>query len=214
MAEDTNQTIDKEKEGRENPVNDASAESNNGHNVNSDNVVNGEGQNQNGETSGEQTEGNSKELEIAKKEIETLKDSWLRERAEFQNYKRRTAMDLLNARKESIKKFAEGLLGALDNLERVSIVPNPTPEVVAFVDGVLMVQKELISVLEREGIKRLDPKGQPFDPMIMEAIASEESAEFTEETVVETYQAGYYHEDGEHKHSIRPARVKVGKPQS
>ena len=35
-----------------------------------------------------------------------------------------------------------------------------------------------------------------------------------EETVVETYQAGYYHEEGENKQSIRPARVKVGKPQS
>lgn len=155
-----------------------------------------------------------KELDEAKKEIETLKDSWLRERAEFQNYKRRTANDLLHARKDAIKKFAEGLTSALDNLERVSNIPNPTPEVVAFVEGIKMVQKEFYSVLEREGIKRLDPKGMSFDPMMMEAIASEESAEYTEETVVETYQAGYYHEEGDTKHSIRPARVKVGKPAS
>ncbi|MCU0823424.1 MAG: nucleotide exchange factor GrpE [Leptospira sp.] len=201
MAEDTNQTIENEKGEA---VNEAHSENN----------ENANGQKVSEEGTQQASSGLEQELESAKKEIETLKDSWLRERAEFQNYKRRTAMDLLNARKESIKKFAEGLLSALDNLERVSIVPNPTPEVTAFVDGVLMVQKELISVLEREGIKRLDPKGQPFDPMIMEAIASEESAEYTEETVVETYQPGYYHEDGEHKHSIRPARVKVGKPQS
>ncbi|BDA80586.1 protein GrpE [Leptospira kobayashii] len=162
------------------------------------------------------TQGNVADLELekAKKEIDTLKDSWLRERAEFQNYKRRTANDLLNARKDSIKKFAESFLGALDNLERVTNVTNPTPEVKAFVDGILMVQKEFISVLDREGIKRLDPKGTPFDPMFMEAIVSEESAEYTEEIVIETYQMGYYQEDGESKQSIRPARVKVGKPQS
>ncbi|MCZ8341539.1 MAG: nucleotide exchange factor GrpE [Leptospira sp.] len=201
MAEDTNQTIENEKGEAVNEVHSENNKNANGHKVSEESVV-------------QASSTLEQELDSAKKEIETLKDSWLRERAEFQNYKRRTAMDLLNARKESIKKFAEGLLSALDNLERVSIVPNPTPEVTAFVDGVLMVQKELISVLEREGIKRLDPKGQPFDPMIMEAIASEESAEYTEETVVETYQPGYYHEDGENKHSIRPARVKVGKPQS
>ncbi|TGN19873.1 nucleotide exchange factor GrpE [Leptospira idonii] len=159
-------------------------------------------------------EGLEAELDKAKKEIDTLKDSWLRERAEFQNYKRRTANDLLNARKDSIKKFAEGLLTPLDNLERVTNVNNPTAEVKAFVDGILMIQKDFISVLEREGIKRLDPKGQPFDPMIMEAIVSEESAEYTEETVIETFQMGYFHEEGETKQSIRPARVKVGKPQS
>lgn len=50
--------------------------------------------------------------------------------------------------------------------------------------------------------------------MFMEAIVSEESAEYTEEIVIETYQMGYYQEDGESKQSIRPARVKVGKPQS
>lgn len=110
------------------------------------------------------TQGNVADLELekAKKEIDTLKDSWLRERAEFQNYKRRTANDLLNARKDSIKKFAESFLGALDNLERVTNVTNPTPEVKAFVDGILMVQKEFISVLDREGIKRLDPKRNSF----------------------------------------------------
>ena len=154
------------------------------------------------------------ELDKAKKEIDTLKDSWLRERAEFQNYKRRTANDLLNARKDSIKKFAEGFLGAFDNLERVTNVTNASAEVQAFLDGINMIQKDFMGILEKEGIKRLDPNGQTFDPMFMEAIVSEESAEYTEETVIETYQKGYYFEDGDSKQPIRPARVKVGKPQS
>ncbi|GBF51413.1 heat shock protein GrpE [Leptospira ryugenii] len=159
-------------------------------------------------------DGVEQELDKAKKEIDTLKDSWLRERAEFQNYKRRTANDLLNARKESIKRFAEGFLGALDNLERVTSVTNASDEVKAFIDGISMIQKEFLGVLEKEGIKRLDPTGIAFDPMFMEAIVSEESPDFQEETVVETYQKGYYFEDGDSKQPIRPARVKVGKPQS
>jgi molecular chaperone GrpE len=154
------------------------------------------------------------ELDKAKKEVDTLKDSWLRERAEFQNYKRRTAHDLLNARKDSIRKFAEGFLGAFDNLERVTNVSNASPEVQVFVDGIIMIQKDFLGILEKEGIKRLDPKGSAFDPTFMEAIVSEEGAEYTEETVIETYQNGYYFEDGDSKQPIRPARVKVGKPQS
>lgn len=159
-------------------------------------------------------DGVENELEKAKKEVDTLKDSWLRERAEFQNYKRRTANDLLNARKDSIRKFAESFLGAFDNLERVTNVTNASPDIQAFIDGIVMIQKDFLGILEREGIKRLDPNGSSFDPMFMEAIVSEESADYTEETVIETYQKGYYFEDGESKQPIRPARVKVGKPQS
>ncbi len=154
------------------------------------------------------------ELDRAKMEIESLKDSWQRERAEFQNYKRRTAQELLNARKESVKRLAEGLLIPLDNMDRVTSIQNPSDEVRAFLDGVRMIQKEFFSVLEKEQIHRLDPKGQSFDPMFMEAIASEESEEVTEEIVSETYQFGFYHQDGENKQSIRPARVKIAKPKS
>ncbi|MCZ8154916.1 MAG: nucleotide exchange factor GrpE [Leptospira sp.] len=173
-----------------------------------------EGQNLSDDAMKSAMDGVEVELDKAKKEIDGLKDSWLRERAEFQNYKRRTANDLLNSRKDSIKKFAEGLLGAVDNLERVATVNNPNPEIQVFIEGILMIQKEFLGVFEKEGIKRLDPNGQPFDPMFMEAIVSEESAEYTEETVIETYQKGYYFEDGESRQAIRPARVKVGKPQS
>lgn len=159
-------------------------------------------------------EGIELELDKAKKEVDTLKDSWLRERAEFQNYRRRTAHDLLNARKDSIKKFAEGFLNALENLERVTHVPNANPETKTVIDGVSMIHKDFLIVLEREGIRRLDPNGLPFDPTFMEAIVSEEGAEYIEETVIETYQKGYYYEDGDSKQPIRPARVKVGKPLS
>jgi len=154
------------------------------------------------------------DMEKAQVEIASLKDSWQRERAEFQNYKRRTANDLLNARKDSTKRFAESLLAPIDNLDRVLSAAPQSEEFRSFLDGVRMIQKEFLSVLERENIKKLDPTGQSFDPMQMEAIASEEKEDVTEEVVLETYQFGFYHQDGDQKHSIRPARVKVAKPKS
>ncbi|NCN10657.1 MAG: nucleotide exchange factor GrpE [Leptospira sp.] len=159
-------------------------------------------------------EENSLENQLKKAQEEALnfKDSWQRERAEFTNYKRRTASELLNSRKEAVKNFIHDLLNPIDNLERVGMVKTEIPELKAFVDGVNMVKKELISVIEKEGIKRLEPLNASFDPMLMEAINSVESEEYKEETVIEVYQPGYYFLDGENQHSIRPARVKVGKP--
>ena len=159
-------------------------------------------------------EENSLENQLKKAQEEALnfKDSWQRERAEFTNYKRRTASELLNSRKEAVKNFIHDLLNPIDNLERVGMVKTEIPELKAFVDGVNMVKKELISFIEKEGIKRLEPLNASFDPMLMEAINSVESEEYKEETVIEVYQPGYYFLDGENQHSIRPARVKVGKP--
>jgi molecular chaperone GrpE len=112
------------------------------------------------------------------------------------------------------KNFIHDLLNPIDNLELVTNVTTEIPELKAYVDGVNMVKKELLSVIEKEGIKRLNPVNESFDPMLMEAINSVESEEYKEETVVEVYQPGYYYLDGENQHSIRPARVKVGKPLS
>lgn len=169
--------------------------------------------------SGEQVELSQEEkleLEIKKlkEEVENYRDSWQRERAEFTNFKRRTAQELLNSRKEAVRNFIQGLLSPFDNLDHVTNVKSELPELKAFVDGVVMVKKEILSILDREGVKKLEPVGESFDPMMMEAIASEESDSVTEEIVSEVYQSGYYFQDGEMKHSIRPARVKVSKPKS
>jgi molecular chaperone GrpE len=152
------------------------------------------------------------DLKKVKEEAENYKDSWQRERAEFVNYKKRTAFELLNSRKEAVRQFIHDLLHPLDNLELVSNVKTENVELKAFVDGVAMVKKEFIGIMDREGVKKMEPIGEVFDPMTMEAISSEESDEYKEEIVIEVFQPGYYFLDGEVKHSIRPARVKVGKP--
>ncbi|MGJ4745423.1 nucleotide exchange factor GrpE [Leptospira sp. SA-E8] len=155
-----------------------------------------------------------KELEAAKKEIESLKDSWTRERAEFQNYKRRSAQEFSNIKREAVKSLVTEFLNPIDNLDRVGSGVNVTEEVKPFVDGVTMILKEFYSVLERSNVFRQYPQGEAFDPTLMEALSSEEGDQYKEETVIEVYQAGFYIKDNEDKFSLRPARVRIGKPKA
>lgn len=164
------------------------------------------------ETEENETSSNE-ELEKANQQIQDLKDSWARERAEFQNYKRRTATEFANIRKEAIKGFVSKLLNPLDNLERVAGGESQSAEMKPFLDGVGMIRKEFLAILEKENIQRFSPEGEVFDPMKMEAIASEEKEGLEEEMVVEVYQSGYqFQVENEQPIIIRPSRVKVGRP--
>ncbi|EQA34954.1 co-chaperone GrpE [Leptospira inadai serovar Lyme str. 10] len=155
-----------------------------------------------------------KELEAAKKEIESLKDSWARERAEFQNYKRRTAQEFSNIKREAVRSMVAGFLNPIDNLDRVGSTTTVTDELKPFVDGVGMILKEFYSVLEKSNVYRFFPQGEAFDPTMMEALSSEEGDQYKEETVIEVYQAGFFLKDNEEKFSLRPARVRIGKPRA
>ncbi len=152
------------------------------------------------------------ELEKAKQESVSLKDSWLRERAEFQNYKRRTAAEYAVIKREAVKNFIIKLLNPIDNLERVGTGVNVSDEMKPFIDGVGMILRELNGILEKENVVKVSPVGQPFDPTTMEAIASDESEDVTEETVVEVYQPGYVFTENNESFALRPARVKVARP--
>jgi molecular chaperone GrpE len=154
------------------------------------------------------------EINKLKMENTSLKDSWARERAEFQNFKRRTAAEYLNVKREALKNFVSKILNPIDNMERVGQGMNLTDEVKPFVDGVSMIRNEFYNILERENIIKLSPKGEPFDPTTMEAIAAEESDQYSEETVIEVYQAGYQFVENNERFTLRPARVRVGRPKN
>lgn len=152
------------------------------------------------------------ELQKAKKEIAELNDSLLRLRADFQNHKKRTAEEYTKIKKEAVKNFIIKLLNPLDNLERVGTSSNISDEMKPFIEGVGMILRELNGVLEKENVQKLIPVGKPFDPTIMEAIASEELEDVKEETVTEVYQAGYIFTENNESFALRPARVRVARP--
>jgi molecular chaperone GrpE len=154
------------------------------------------------------------EEEINKLKIEnsSLKDSWLRERAEFQNFKRRTANEYLSIKREALKSFIIKIINPLDNLERVGTGISINEELKPFIDGINMIKNEFYSVLQKENVQKIDAVNKPFDPMFMEAIASEESEQYQEETVIEVYQTGYEFVENNERITLRPARVRVGRP--
>ena len=154
-----------------------------------------------------------KELEKIEKESENFKDSWLRERAEFQNYKKRILQDIQNIKKNTIRQIVENILNPIDNLERITQdQKNITEELKSFLDGVEMIKKDFYSALQKENIFRVEPLNELFDPSKMEAISSEEKENFKEETVIEVYQPGYMIKEEKEETILRPSRVKIAKP--
>jgi len=129
-------------------------------------------------------------------------DALQRERADFMNYRRRT--DLENSQTGriasgfTIKKF----LVAIDDLER-ALAHRPADDVWA--DGIDLVYRKFIAILENEGVVRMQAEGQLFDPNLHEAIMQEPSESFPSGTVTAVLQQGYMHGD----RVLRPALVKV-----
>ncbi|PKN92192.1 MAG: nucleotide exchange factor GrpE [Chloroflexi bacterium HGW-Chloroflexi-6] len=129
-------------------------------------------------------------------------DALLRERADFTNFRRRIESEKsqmwAQASDETIKK----LLPVLDDLER-AMANRPAGN--AWADGVEMVIRKFQSILDKEGITRIQAEGQPFDPNLHEAIMQEESPNHESGLVIAVLQQGYMH--GERV--LRPAMVKV-----
>lgn len=145
-------------------------------------------------------------------EIAELKDRLLRERAEFQNFKKRTAGEVAKTRQWTINQFAADLLPTLDNLDMVLSADKESGQLEDFVKGVELIRKELTGALGKNNIKEINPDGEEFDPATMEALQMEESAEVEKETVVQVFQKGYVVKMEEGNHVVRAARVKVARP--
>ncbi len=152
------------------------------------------------------------ELESLRRENAELKDQWQRERAEFANFRKRTLQEKARGRQEAVAGFAHDLIGVLDNLELALQAKSDNAEVLKFINGVEMIRVSFEEVLRRQRVQLVRPQGAAFDPLTMEAIATEERSDLESDTVLEVYQSGCVFEfEGGEKQTIRPARVKVGK---
>jgi molecular chaperone GrpE len=144
--------------------------------------------------------------------IADLTDRLLRAHAEMDNLRKRTERDKEDTAKYAISKFAREVLAIGDNLQRATAaVPagaaDADPALRALVDGVSMTEREFVNVLERNGVKRLDPAGEPFNPHQHQAMIEIEQPDVAPGTVVQVYAPGYVLED----RVLRPAMVVVAK---
>ena len=147
------------------------------------------------------------------KENEELKDRALRLAAEMENLRRRAARDAQDAKAYSIANFARDMLQVADNLDRaLEAVPAEAKEsgdagFKALVEGVELTGRAMLASLERHGVKKLDPKGERFDPNFHQAMFEVPDPSVPSGTVVQVVQTGY--SIGERV--LRPAMVGVAK---
>jgi molecular chaperone GrpE len=130
-----------------------------------------------------------------------------RTQADFENYRKRSAREAAAATQRGATKLTKELLPAVDNLER-ALEHAPTASndsELAFLAGIKHVHSDLIAALQRAGIERYSPEGEPFDPTLHEAVAQQPIDGYAPGTVVEVFQRGY--RIGENV--VRPARVVV-----
>jgi molecular chaperone GrpE len=143
-------------------------------------------------------------------EVEGLKDKWLRAHAETENLRKRAEREKEDAAKYAITKLARDIVGVGDNFQRaIDAVParaaEQDPTLKSFLEGVTMTERELLNVLDRHGIKRLQPMNEPFNPHLHQAVMQVPRSDVPEGTIVEVYQAGYTIAE----RVLRPAMVGV-----
>ena len=146
-------------------------------------------------------------LEEARAEASKLKDQLLRTAADFDNYRKRSRREIDDAHKKGSEEMLRTLLPVFDNLERAVLHAEQANDAKAIAEGVRMVLKQFGDTLGRAGIQRVPGVGEPFDPMVHEAVQQVESTEAKPGTVIAEVQPGYRHGD----RLIRPAMVVVAK---
>ncbi|HEX6000997.1 MAG TPA: nucleotide exchange factor GrpE [Hyphomicrobiaceae bacterium] len=152
-------------------------------------------------------------------EVGDLKDKYLRANAEMENIRKRGEREREEAAKYAITKLAKDIVDVGDNFQRcIDAVPPGAAErdqtLKGFLEGVTMTERELLNMLDRHGIKRLQPMNEPFNPHLHQAVTQVPRTDVPNGTIVEVYQAGFTIAD----RVLRPAMVGVAaggpKPQS
>lgn len=141
--------------------------------------------------------------EAACKERDDLKDQLLRARAEFDNFRRRTAREIQELRATAAADLVRELLPVNDNLARA--VEHLTDPEDTFAKGVQMVADQFAASLAKAGVERIVSVGEPFDPTIHDALAQQPSDDVASGTIILEYEPGYRMGDT----VVRPAKVVV-----
>src|SRR5579883_1635971 len=142
-----------------------------------------------------------------------MKDRLLRALAEMENLRKRTDREITDARLYGVASFARDMLGVADNMRRALEAVSPELRasaesgVKALIDGVELTERELLKVLEKNGVRQFTPRGEKFDPNFHQAMFEVPDASVPAGSIVEVVQPGYL--IGERV--LRPAMVGVSK---
>lgn len=145
-------------------------------------------------------------------EAADLKDKLLRAHAEMENIRKRAEREREDTAKYAVTRFARDIVNVGDNFQRaIDAVPvgaaEQDPALKSFLEGVTMTERELLNVLDRHGIKRVQPMHEPFNPHLHQAVMEIQRTDVPNGTIVQIFQAGFMIED----RVLRPAMVGVAK---
>ena len=153
-----------------------------------------------------------KELTVDEKLKET-EEKLLRSLAEIENQRRRFEKEVKDAFEFGSFNFAKESLAILDNLQRakVAIKNNDTlknnKDLDKFLENISIIEKDLVSIFEKNNIKKIDAQGKKFDPNLHQAMTEIEDNNSEAGTIIQEIQAGYMLGD----RLLRPALVAVAK---
>ena len=145
-------------------------------------------------------------------EIADLKDKLLRTLADMENLRRRSQKERQDALRYGASGLALEILTVADNLRRAleSAPADDGPEdgaLAGFVEGVELTEKSLHAALERQGVRRIEPEGEKFDPQFHEAMLEVPAPGAAPGTVVQVLEVGYVI----HERLLRPAKVSIAR---
>jgi molecular chaperone GrpE len=145
-------------------------------------------------------------------EVAALKDQALRAMAEAENTRKRALKERDDARKFAITDFARDLVGFADNFHRaIDAIPKEVAaadeRVASIMTGLEAMEREIIAMLERHGVRKIRPMDEPFNPHFHEVMFEADGTGKPPGTVVQVIEAGYVLND----RLLRPARVGVAK---
>lgn len=147
-------------------------------------------------------------LEEAEARAAAARDAQLRAAAEAENVRRRVERDAESSRKYAAEKLLGDLLAIVDSLELgLKAAEAPEAQVKALAEGMQLTHRQLMAMLEKQGVKPVDPQGEPFNPDLHSAMTMAESTEVAANHVLSVMQKGYRL----HERLLRPAMVVVAK---
>ncbi|MDF3023233.1 MAG: nucleotide exchange factor GrpE [Alphaproteobacteria bacterium] len=146
------------------------------------------------------------------KKVAEIKDQALRALADADNTRKRSERDRQDTAKFAVSSFARDLLSVADNLRRALAAISPearemNADLKTIFTGVEMTERELLSIFERNNIKKVEPMGQKFDPNLHEVLFEADVPNAAPGVVIQVIEPGYTL----HERLLRPARVGVAK---
>ena len=142
-------------------------------------------------------------------QVNTLSERLLRVRADFENFRKRTARERDELVQLANADFVARLLPVLDNFElALSSSAAATTDASALLEGVQMIQSQLLTALSALGLEKIKAEGEIFNPHLHEAVGVVEASGAKENTVAEVLRPGYMLKTK----VLRPAMVKVSRP--